>query len=81
MKLTKADSIIFHASGLERGLLQYRNHYCTSAKDPDLLDLVAKKLMTGPHSSSLLPDGEAYFHLTEAGVDRAWRIKRGEHGY
>lgn len=43
-----------------------RNHYCTSSDDPLWLGLVADGLAV-KHRSSILPDGEATFHVTEDG--------------
>ena len=43
-----------------------RNHYCTSARDPLWLGLVADGLAL-KFRSPILPDGEATFHVTDAG--------------
>ncbi len=49
----------------------YRNHYCGDPKDPALLDLVDRGLITGPHGVE--KDGStgmwigAFFYLTDKG--------------
>jgi hypothetical protein len=43
-----------------------RNHYCTLADDPLWLGLVERGLAV-KHRASLLPDGEATFHVTDDG--------------
>ena len=70
--LTKEQKgMLTHATGLDRSLKIYREHYCCQADSQPLNDLVARGLMTGPHRSSMLPDGSAYFYVSPAGKELA----------
>lgn len=75
-KLTMDEiTIILNSSGLGRSKEQYRTHHCTYADNPQLLKLVDEGYFTGPHSSGFLTQGRAMFHLTEQGIQAAWKIK------
>ena len=64
--------IIAHANGNDTSSYGFRDYYCASKEDPDLLSLVDKGLMSGPvYSEGALPNNLAYFYLTKQGRQAA----------
>jgi len=64
--------ILAHANGNDTSSYGFRDYYCTSKDDPDLLSLVDKGLMGGPvYHKGLLPKNSAYFYLTKTGAKAA----------
>lgn len=61
--------ILLHSLGLVAPYYgePYRSYFCTYGNDAKLLALVEAGWMTGPHRRSILPEGEAYFYVTDIG--------------
>lgn len=61
-------SILLHTLGLdERRANPWRNHYVTSAEDPDVAALVEAGLMEPTRRPGFLPVGDRVFRVTSAG--------------
>ena len=64
--------VLMHALGLdERRREPWRNHYVTSADDPDVAQLVALGFMAQTRTPGFLPDGDRNFIVTDAGTREA----------
>lgn len=59
---------MLHALGLDQWhAVPYRNHYVTSAEDPEIAPLVTEGLMVEVPAPAFLPPGSRVFLATDAG--------------
>jgi len=66
--------IVAHSNGNDSTTPGFRNHYCCSADNPDLLQLVELKIMNGPYNNGLMGGGEACFILSPMGTKVAMSL-------
>lgn len=74
--MTKEEQdIVLHASGLSNSDKQYRSHYCTKSDSVLLNKLVTDGYFEGPFVDKMLFADNAFFFLTDAGIELAFKLK------